>query len=918
MTEKIATTRVLYLTEATNQTYDSDALGYISGEAIKSALFDAQAALKEGDKITVSAGAIAGAMAEERMSYDLKQQIVDIYAQYGRRLTAVEIDSIKSSSTEPDEDVFLSTWLVRNIATMILGIARSQAEWEDDYNEVKDRLDSISPSIENKLLNPSLIDAGPSNMRIAVAIRLVNTYATSYNGYNLGQYLAPANVDGSDGGYVQLVSDLMDEEHPLAAHLYGLYLKEAETWFKENGAYGDQWDKLRQEFRDALLITFTNVGKETMVKSMQKLYIDKSLPYEPQPGMTTSGGMNHLLNAANIGTVLGVSGYGTTAGVEGVESFAGGALTTDETALAYRYALLHLRYVVLPDLDYSNCNKNGELDLYDPDTGKGQMSESYIKDRSLMVNRLTYLRELPGNNSYQNEYEDKEGNISFYDKGQNICITTSGSNTIKYSFGDADSNVLVGINQDQEDHIYGMDGDDIIHGNGGNDYLEGGSGNDSLDGGDGNDVLDGMGDNDRLYGGQGQDTMYGGGGNDIFYIEGEDTDYDIFNGGEGIDTILGGDGNDTIRLNHFQDDNTVEIIDGGGGDTNILAGTDDENFGDTIDLRQTKLKNIDSITMLSGDDRVLLSADTLSEVSSDTIMVIDGGAGDDTLDGREANHKLKLYGGADHDELFGGTKADELYGGAGNDTLNGGDDGEIDYLYGDEGKDTYYAYNGDIIVDSDSQGDVYFYEQKLTGGANSKHNKDVYVNKENPGETYRFNNGNLIIKKDDKQVTIANYQKDTMGIELEEYEPEQKDFNTDLINKLKGLFAAANQTSSPLILDLDGDGISTVALSEGVYFDHDGNGFAQQSGWGGSGDGLLVLDRNENDRIDDGTELFGSNSFLSNGKAAANGFVALAVFDTHKDGIIDANDEVFSQLRVWKDINTDGYASEGELFTLES
>ncbi|MDL2322043.1 hypothetical protein LJC47_06855, partial [Desulfosarcina sp. OttesenSCG-928-B08] len=140
----------------------------------------------------------------------------------------------------------------------------------------------------------------------------------------------------------------------------------------------------------------------------------------------------------------------------------------------------------------------------------------------------------------------------------------------------------------------------------------------------------------------------------------------------------------------------------------------------------------------------------------------------------------------------------------------------------------------------------------------------------------------------------------------------------DFLNDIQGPFNQAKKTASPLILDLDGDGIETIGLSSGVYFDHDGNGFAQKSGWVGSSDGLLVLDLNENGRIDDGTELFGSNTLLTNGKAAANGFAALKAFDANKDGIIDASDEVFSQLRIWKDINANGHASEGELFALES
>ncbi|UJO03548.1 hypothetical protein [Xanthomonas arboricola] len=60
----------------------------------------------------------------------------------------------------------------------------------------------------------------------------------------------------------------------------------------------------------------------------------------------------------------------------------------------------------------------------------------------------------------------------------------------------------------------------------------------------------------------------------------------------------------------------------------------------------------------------------------------------------------------------------------------------------------------------------------------------------------------------------------------------------------------------PLTLDLDGDGIETVAASGKVLFDHDGDGIKTGTGWIASDDGLVVLDRNGNGTIDGGSELF--------------------------------------------------------------
>ncbi len=141
--------------------------------------------------------------------------------------------------------------------------------------------------------------------------------------------------------------------------------------------------------------------------------------------------------------------------------------------------------------------------------------------------------------------------------------------------------------------------------------------------------------------------------------------------------------------------------------------------------------------------------------------------------------------------------------------------------------------------------------------------------------------------------------------------------NDEIIDRLKERFNLAEQQASPIILDLDGNGIDTVGFDAGVHFDHDGNGFAQLTGWVGANDGLLVWDRDGNGVIDSGGELFGDNTVLVNGLRAVNGFAALAEHDSGGNGVIDANDAVWSELRVWRDLSQDGVTQEGELVTLD-
>lgn len=129
-------------------------------------------------------------------------------------------------------------------------------------------------------------------------------------------------------------------------------------------------------------------------------------------------------------------------------------------------------------------------------------------------------------------------------------------------------------------------------------------------------------------------------------------------------------------------------------------------------------------------------------------------------------------------------------------------------------------------------------------------------------------------------------------------------------------FGIAKQQGSPIVIDLDGDGVETLSQQEGVYFDLDNNGMAEKTGWAGQDDGLLVLDRNNNGNIDSGSELFGNHTELNDGTLANNGYEALAELDDNADGVIDILDGAYSQLQVWQDKNGDGISTDDELVSL--
>jgi hypothetical protein len=85
--------------------------------------------------------------------------------------------------------------------------------------------------------------------------------------------------------------------------------------------------------------------------------------------------------------------------------------------------------------------------------------------------------------------------------------------------------------------------------------------------------------------------------------------------------------------------------------------------------------------------------------------------------------------------------------------------------------------------------------------------------------------------------------------------------------------------------------------------------------------GFLALDRNQNGVIDNGQELFGNFTPLGPNETALDGFEALTWFDRpdaggNGDGWIDSRDSIWPSLRVWIDLNHDGFSQPDELFTL--
>ena len=269
------------------------------------------------------------------------------------------------------------------------------------------------------------------------------------------------------------------------------------------------------------------------------------------------------------------------------------------------------------------------------------------------------------------------------------------------------------------------------------DIWTGGTTNELADGAGGNDVLLGNGGNDSLIGGTGSDSLDGGNGDDVLisdrasaiiasylYLNSRPTfdiglEHDTLNGGAGDDQIVAGYGDsvdggsgiafgDWLAISFISaptgltvDFNQATQTIGGATITGIEAvpWIQGSNFADSINPGfSTGYAPMGTVEGMGGNDTLVAGYYT---------RTIDGGTGDDYLDGRPGSYLNAIFGGDGNDTIFtnanDSTAAD---GGAGNDTItaasfvHGGDGDDVIHMmvtyyrgdvHGDAGNDTLYA-----------------------------------------------------------------------------------------------------------------------------------------------------------------------------------------------------------------------------------
>src|SRR5581483_880757 len=118
---------------------------------------------------------------------------------------------------------------------------------------------------------------------------------------------------------------------------------------------------------------------------------------------------------------------------------------------------------------------------------------------------------------------------------------------------------------------------------------------------------------------------------------------------------------------------------------------------------------------------------------------------------------------------------------------------------------------------------------------------------------------------------------------------------------------------SPIVLDLDGGGVQLTDRGQNnAQIDLDGDGVADKTGWVGSGEGILAIDRNGDGRVTNAAEI----SCTGDKAGAKSDLDGLSAFDSNGDGQISALDADFAKFMVWQDANGDGKAEAGEVHSL--
>lgn len=140
-------------------------------------------------------------------------------------------------------------------------------------------------------------------------------------------------------------------------------------------------------------------------------------------------------------------------------------------------------------------------------------------------------------------------------------------------------------------------------------------------------------------------------------------------------------------------------------------------------------------------------------------------------------------------------------------------------------------------------------------------------------EQLRFSASGSVQTADGKTIDLKlGFAMSYQQLQLSERITRESALKDPLVINLEKQFADLQDTRFEFDIDSDGTKDSLANLSQGSYF--------------------LALDKNNNQEIDNGSELFGAQS--------GNGFAELAQYDEDGNSFIDEGDSIYAKLSVWR------------------
>ena len=213
---------------------------------------------------------------------------------------------------------------------------------------------------------------------------------------------------------------------------------------------------------------------ESAITSLGKLFNVANTTFNANEFDTNRNDLYTALD--NFNAMLDAPQFSVVPTIQSLTSLDAATLNTNAQANtpegeAYRYAMQELNPFIAIGPDYTSFNSNGELDVFDSNTGLGQLTGQYLTDRAAMLDLLMQRNTVDGSIvSSDIVYRDVDRNITL------SSTTTLSTQTYlqNIKFGGAGEDPLIGGNL--ADRLYGMGGIDALQGKGGDDILFGGKG----------------------------------------------------------------------------------------------------------------------------------------------------------------------------------------------------------------------------------------------------------------------------------------------------------------------------------------------------------------------------------------------------------------------------------------------------------